>query len=118
MDGLQPTHQAGFAIWFHNTALGPAFTTTNGMDAGIVREPVGTLISLSKESGILEVNEKRKLKIFAAVSGVVSVAALVQGFLTNGSGKVTLLTLGALGIVGIGMLTYAMQDRKRWRRNG
>lgn len=76
------------------------------------------LISLSKESGVLAVNERRKLKIFAAVSGVVSVAALVQAFLTDGSGKVTLITLGALGIVGIGMLMYAMQDRTGWRRNG
>ncbi|MFD8223682.1 hypothetical protein ACFV16_05855 [Streptomyces massasporeus] len=88
------------------------------MDTGFIREPAGALISLSKESGVLEVNEKRKLKIFVAVSGVVSVAALVQGFLTDGSGKVTLITLGALGIVGIGILTYAMQDRTGRRRHG
>ncbi|MFF5963749.1 hypothetical protein ACFY64_08370 [Streptomyces collinus] len=106
------------SIWFHHTALSLASTTTNGVDTGIIRESAGTLIFLPKESGVLEVNEKRKLKIFAAVSGVVSVAALVQGFLTEGSGKVTLITLGALGIVGIGMLTYAMQDRTGWRRNG
>ncbi|BCL22691.1 hypothetical protein [Streptomyces tuirus] len=54
-------------------------------------------------------DEKRKLKIFAAVSGVVSVAALIQGSLTEGSGKIILITLGMLGIIGIGMLTYAMK---------
>ncbi|MEU0171141.1 MULTISPECIES: hypothetical protein [Streptomyces] len=64
--------------------------------------------STSKEWS-LEVDEKRKLKIFAAVSGVVSVAALIQGSLTEGSGKIILITLGMLGIIGIGMLTYAMK---------
>ncbi|MFF9114566.1 hypothetical protein ACF09Y_02885 [Streptomyces massasporeus] len=63
----------------------------------------------SPESGVLEVNEKRKLKIFATVSGVISVAALIQGSLTEGSGKIILITLGMLGIIGIGMLTYAMK---------
>ncbi len=58
-------------------------------------------------------DEKRKLKIFTAVSGVVSVAALVQGSLIEGSGRVILLTLGVLGVAGIGMLTYAMKSGRK-----
>ncbi|GGZ10037.1 hypothetical protein GCM10010385_68800 [Streptomyces geysiriensis] len=61
----------------------------------------------------MEVDEKRKLKIFTAVSGVVSVAALVQGSLIEGSGRVILLTLGVLGVAGIGMLTYAMKSGRK-----
>ncbi|MGJ7874780.1 hypothetical protein [Streptomyces rochei] len=63
--------------------------------------------------GVLEVDEKRKLRIFTAVSGVVSVAALIQGSLIEGSGRVILLTLGVLGVAGIGMLTYAMRSVRR-----
>lgn len=58
-------------------------------------------------------DEQRKLKIFAAVSGVVSVAALVQGSLTEGSGKIILIMLGILGIAGTGMLAYAMKRGSR-----
>ncbi|CAL9559593.1 hypothetical protein SUDANB2_04595 [Streptomyces sp. enrichment culture] len=54
-------------------------------------------------------NERRKLKIFATASCVISVAALIQGSLTEGSGKIILITLGMLGIIGIGMLAYAMK---------
>ncbi|MEU0914591.1 RHS repeat-associated core domain-containing protein [Streptomyces althioticus] len=33
--------------WFHHTALGLASTTTNGMDTGFIREPAGTLNSMT-----------------------------------------------------------------------
>ncbi|WP_434100830.1 RHS repeat-associated core domain-containing protein [Streptomyces pharetrae] len=33
--------------WFHHTALGLAFTTTNGVDTGFIREPAGTLNSMT-----------------------------------------------------------------------
>ncbi|MFF9131525.1 RHS repeat-associated core domain-containing protein [Streptomyces sp. NPDC014806] len=33
--------------WFHHTALGLASTTTNGVDTGFIREPAGTLNSMT-----------------------------------------------------------------------
>ncbi|MFF9131528.1 RHS repeat-associated core domain-containing protein [Streptomyces sp. NPDC014806] len=33
--------------WFHHTALGLASTTTNGIDTGFIREPAGTLNSMT-----------------------------------------------------------------------
>ncbi|MCZ9340189.1 RHS repeat protein, partial [Streptomyces sp. TRM76130] len=33
--------------WFHHTALGLASTTTNGVDTGFIREPSGTLNSMT-----------------------------------------------------------------------
>ncbi len=35
------------STWFHHTALGLASTTTNGVDTGFVREPAGTLNSMT-----------------------------------------------------------------------
>ncbi|MFI1133266.1 RHS repeat-associated core domain-containing protein [Streptomyces althioticus] len=35
------------STWFHHTALGLASTTTNGADTGIIREPSGTLNSMT-----------------------------------------------------------------------
>ncbi|MEU2913757.1 RHS repeat-associated core domain-containing protein [Streptomyces massasporeus] len=35
------------STWFHHTALGLASTTTNGVDTGFIREPVGTLNSMT-----------------------------------------------------------------------
>ncbi|MFE6365883.1 RHS repeat-associated core domain-containing protein [Streptomyces sp. NPDC057806] len=35
------------STWFHHTALGLASTTTNGVDTGFIREPAGTLNSMT-----------------------------------------------------------------------
>ncbi|MGA5252520.1 RHS repeat-associated core domain-containing protein [Streptomyces pseudogriseolus] len=35
------------STWFHHTALGLASTTTNGVDTGFIREPSGTLNSMT-----------------------------------------------------------------------
>lgn len=35
------------STWFHHTALGMASTTTNGVDTGFIREPAGTLNSMT-----------------------------------------------------------------------
>ncbi|MGX1624073.1 RHS repeat-associated core domain-containing protein [Streptomyces sp. NPDC055506] len=35
------------STWFHHTALGLASTTTNGVDTGFIREPAGTLNSVT-----------------------------------------------------------------------
>ncbi|MEW2320830.1 RHS repeat-associated core domain-containing protein [Streptomyces griseoincarnatus] len=35
------------SAWFHHTALGLASTTTNGVDTGFIREPAGTLNSMT-----------------------------------------------------------------------
>ncbi|MFE9708346.1 RHS repeat-associated core domain-containing protein [Streptomyces sp. NPDC005930] len=35
------------STWFHHTALGLASTTTNGVDIGFIREPAGTLNSMT-----------------------------------------------------------------------
>ncbi|MFF5847022.1 RHS repeat-associated core domain-containing protein [Streptomyces massasporeus] len=35
------------STWFHHTALGLASTTTNGADTGFIREPAGTLNSMT-----------------------------------------------------------------------
>jgi RHS repeat-associated protein len=35
------------STWFHHTALGLASTTTNGIDTGFIREPAGTLNSMT-----------------------------------------------------------------------
>jgi hypothetical protein len=35
------------STWFHHTALGLASTTTNGVDTGFIREPAGTLKSMT-----------------------------------------------------------------------
>lgn len=35
------------STWFHHTALGLASTTTNGVDTGFIREPEGTLNSMT-----------------------------------------------------------------------
>ncbi|MEU1049405.1 RHS repeat-associated core domain-containing protein [Streptomyces sp. NPDC005897] len=35
------------STWFHHTALGLASTTTNGTDTGFIREPAGTLNSMT-----------------------------------------------------------------------
>ncbi|QIJ66426.1 RHS repeat-associated core domain-containing protein [Streptomyces sp. JB150] len=35
------------ATWFHHTAVGLASTTTNGVDTGFIREPAGTLNSMT-----------------------------------------------------------------------
>ncbi|MFF0208766.1 RHS repeat-associated core domain-containing protein [Streptomyces althioticus] len=35
------------STWFHHTALGLVSTTTNGVDTGFIREPAGTLASMT-----------------------------------------------------------------------
>uniref|UniRef100_UPI003F7EB109 RHS repeat-associated core domain-containing protein n=1 Tax=Streptomyces sp. PT19 TaxID=3452239 RepID=UPI003F7EB109 len=39
------------STWFHHTALGLASTTTNGVDTGFIREPAGTLNSMTTGGG-------------------------------------------------------------------
>ncbi|MEF9906198.1 hypothetical protein [Streptomyces sp. P9-A2] len=38
------------STWFHHTALGLVFTTTNGVDTGFIREPADTLNSMTTGS--------------------------------------------------------------------
>ncbi len=45
--------------WFHHTALGLASTTTNGFDTGFIREPAGTLNSMTAGREVLLLPHRR-----------------------------------------------------------
>ncbi|GAA5207211.1 hypothetical protein GCM10023323_21790 [Streptomyces thinghirensis] len=48
------------STWFHHTALGLASTTTNGVDTGFIREPAGTLNSMTTGGEVLLLPHRRQ----------------------------------------------------------
>jgi hypothetical protein len=61
------------------------------------------------------VNDRRKLQVFAGVAGAVSILSLIQGSFAEGSGRVVLLAIGVIGVMGVALLSYAMTHKGRRR---
>ncbi|MEU0422667.1 hypothetical protein ABZ235_03480 [Streptomyces canus] len=61
-------------------------------------------------------SNKAKMRIFMSIVAVVTVLALLQGFMADGSRKVIPFILGAMGAASLMMWTYAIHSYKSNRK--
>ncbi|WP_405517551.1 hypothetical protein [Streptomyces canus] len=127
------------SAWFHHTALGLASTTTNGLDTGFIREPTGTLNSMTtggkscyyltnaagksfefrgsgggiRRKGASMDDAIRRLRIFSAILIAGGMCACMAGAVT---GDAVPIALGAIAAVsGVVLAVFAFIGLRKTR---